>query len=68
MEPGQKIAMWYGTHYNQWLVGPIRTQVHQRRTVNDSVHAMFDGGAGQMLATFEEYGKYWLLVGDRCRG
>ena len=30
--------------------------------MNDNVHAMFEGGAGQMLATFEEYGKSWVMV------
>ena len=39
-----------------------RSRRYERRTVNDNVHAMFDGGPGSMLCRKEEYGKSWLMV------
>ena len=46
---------------NKWFVGPI-TEIYERRTVNDNVHAMFEGGKGSMFCRKEEYGKSWLMV------
>ena len=37
IQPGQKIAMWYGIPYNKWFVGPV-TAVYPRRAMNDNVH------------------------------
>ena len=63
IKPGDQIAMWFGAPYNEWFIGDI-TEVHPKRTKNNNVEAMFEGGAGGMIVTAEQYGvdKSWLLV------
>ena len=52
-----------GAPYYEWSIGDI-TEVHPKRTKNNNVEAMFEGGAGGMIVTAEQYGvdKSWLLV------
>ena len=63
IEPGEKIARWFGPPYNGWYMGKV-IEVNKRRTKQENVCVAFEDGNGMFLADAESYGadKLWCLL------
>ena len=68
IEPGQKLARWFGPPYNAWFVGKV-VHINKRRTVTENVCVAFSDETygettGQFVADKETYGaeRLWCLL------
>ena len=68
IQPGQKMARWFGPPYNAWFVGTV-DHVNKRRTKSENVCVAFESETegkttGMFVAEAETYGadKLWCLL------
>eukprot|EP00966_Prymnesium_polylepis_P333088 7388556-Prymnesium_polylepis.1 len=68
IEPGQRLARWFGPPYNAWFVGKV-DHINKRRTKSENVCVAFNDATfgetrGMFVADADTYGtdRLWCLL------